>query len=160
MPRIYPLPPFDRHRRFGPALLGIGALAALIACSCPRDAHAAEGARLRLVIDGAAHGATLADTAAAQDFAAMLPVSVEMEDYAGKEKIAQPPRAIRTEGSAGGHRPAAGDMTLFAPWGNLAFFYGAAPAHSGLHLLGRMDGGALAAISRPGVMTVRIEAVE
>lgn len=152
----------------GPALLLLGALGAGFVCTCPARAQdgaggggGAEGAaRLRIIVDGAVHGGRLATGAPAQDFAAMLPLELAMEDYAGKEKIAQPPRAIRTGESRGGHKPEAGDMTLFAPWGNLAFFYGPFQAHSGLHLLGRMDAGALAALSGPGPRQVRIELAE
>ena len=95
--------------------------------------------------------------APAQDFAAMLPIEVDMRDYAGKEKIADPPRPIATGGAIEGHAARPGDMMLFSPWGNLAFFYGASPAYPGLYLLAVMDADALVALSGPGPRAVRIE---
>lgn len=155
MRRLFRLPP-----RLGPLLLLLGGLGAGLVCAC--DAHAQEadappgGRALRIEIDGAAFSGRLAEGPAAADFAAMLPLDLEMRDYASAEKIADPSRPVDVRGSRGGHRPAPGDMTVFAPWGNLAFFYRGAPAHAGLHLLGVMDAEALKALSGPGPRRVRI----
>ncbi|GEA79682.1 cyclophilin-like fold protein [Cellulomonas uda] len=59
---------------------------------------------------------------AGQDLLSMLPISLTFEDFAGREKIAYPPRTIDVTGepasSAG-----AGDLAIYVPWGNLALFY-------------------------------------
>jgi hypothetical protein len=62
------------------------------------------------------------DTPATRDLLSMMPMTLEFEDFAGREKIAYPPRPIRFAGSP----PAsvgAGDLAIYTPWGNLAFFY-------------------------------------
>jgi hypothetical protein len=67
--------------------------------------------------------ATLLDNPTAHDFASMLPLTVQLSDYASTEKIADLPRPLTTEAAPNGTSAAAGDITLYAPWGNLAIFY-------------------------------------
>ena len=52
-----------------------------------------------------------------------------------------------------------GDITYYAPWGNLALFYRRFDYAAGLVRLGRIDEGA-DALRRPGPLTMRIERVE
>lgn len=103
--------------------------------------------------------ATLEDSAAAADFASLLPLSVVLEDYAATEKIAHLPRRLKTAGAPAGIDPEVADLAYYAPWGNLAIFYRDAPFADGLVRLGRLDGG-LAALQRLGRTTVRIERVD
>ena len=88
--------------------------------------------------------ATLADNAAARDFYALQPLTVQMEDYAGTEKVAHNlPRKLDTSGTPKSYDGKNGDITYYAPWGNLALFYrdhGGAAA--GLVYLGKVQGGA------------------
>jgi hypothetical protein len=62
------------------------------------------------------------DTPASRDLLSMLPLTLEFEDFAGREKIAYPPRPIRFAGSPPSS-VGAGDLGIYTPWGNLAFFY-------------------------------------
>ncbi|MEI4488891.1 cyclophilin-like fold protein [Frigidibacter sp. MR17.14] len=81
--------------------------------------------------------ATLDDTAAARDFATLLPLELQLSDYHGVEKVANLPRALAL-GDTPRRSPAMpGDIMHYAPWGNLAIFYGTAVATPGLVRLGR-----------------------
>ena len=57
------------------------------------------------------------------DFISLLPLQLTLEDYAGTEKGGQLPKKLSTEGSPAGSDPSIGDITYYAPWGNLAIFY-------------------------------------
>lgn len=82
--------------------------------------------------------ATLNDSAAAQDFAAMLPLTLTLGDHANTEKVADLPGQLSTTGSPSGTAARAGDITYFAPWGNLAIFYRDFDHANGLIALGRI----------------------
>lgn len=66
----------------------------------------------------------LADNPTSRDFASMLPLTLEFENFASMEKLSYLPRDLSTEGSSGSP-PANGDLIYFVPWGNLGFFYDA-----------------------------------
>ena len=79
-----------------------------------------------------------------RDFYNMLPMTLMLEDYASTEKIAYPERKLDTTGAPEGYNPSAGDITYYAPWGNLALFYKDFSYSRGLIRLGEFDdGGAL-----------------
>ncbi|WP_200182788.1 cyclophilin-like fold protein [Tomitella biformata] len=62
------------------------------------------------------------DNSAAQDFLSMLPLTLSVEEYGGREKISYLPRDLDTAQSPGS-RPEVGDLSYYAPWGNLVFYY-------------------------------------
>jgi hypothetical protein len=64
------------------------------------------------------------DSPATRDFLSMLPLTISVEEYAGREKISYPPRELNYEGSPGSD-PEDGDLIYFTPWGNLGFYYNA-----------------------------------
>lgn len=64
------------------------------------------------------------DTPTTRDFLSMLPMTLEFEDYGGREKITYPARPFDYDG-APGITPQAGDLFSYMPWGNLGFFYDA-----------------------------------
>jgi hypothetical protein len=86
--------------------------------------------------------ARLNDSKAAQDFASLLPLSLTLEDYASTEKISDLPKRLSTDGSPPGFDPSVGDITYYAPWGNLAIFYRDYGYSSGLVALGALASGA------------------
>jgi hypothetical protein len=112
--------------------------------------------KIRISLDGAVVTGSLNDSKAAQDFAAMLPLTLTLEDYNGSEKISDLPRKLSREGAPAGFEPSAGDIAFYAPWGNLAVFYRDFRYSSGLAPLGRIESG-LEALSQPRPMTARIE---
>jgi hypothetical protein len=64
------------------------------------------------------------DNPAVRDFLSMLPLTITVEEFAGREKISYLPRELRHGGSPGSD-PESGDLIYFVPWGNLGFYYNA-----------------------------------
>ena len=102
--------------------------------------------------------ATLIDSKATRDFISLLPLNLTLVDFAGTEKISDLPRRLSTEGAPSGSDPSVGDMCYYAPWGNLAIFYGDSGYASGLVILGTIDSG-IEAPDVPGSVKVTIELI-
>jgi hypothetical protein len=115
--------------------------------------------QLRLTVNGAPVVATLYDNAASRDLLKVLPLELTFEDYASAEKIAYLPRKLDTASAPAGFDPSAGDLTYYAPWGNLAIFYRDQPFARGLVSLGRIESG-VDALKVGGTLKVTIEAVK
>lgn len=84
---------------------------------------------------------TLTPSQASQDLMKQLPLSLTLKDYAATEKIATLPQKLSTQGATKGYAGQSGDLTYYAPWGNLAFFYQDSDAGyaNGLIFLGKID---------------------
>jgi hypothetical protein len=65
------------------------------------------------------------DNPAIRDFLSMLPLTLTLEEFAGREKIAYLPRKLTHSGSPGSD-PEDGDLIYYIPWGNLGFYYNTA----------------------------------
>jgi len=65
------------------------------------------------------------DNPAVRDFLSMLPLTLTLEEFAGREKIAYLPRKL-THGDSPGSDPEDGDLIYFVPWGNIGFYYNTA----------------------------------
>lgn len=115
--------------------------------------------QIRMTANGRIVTATLIDNAASRDFRSLLPLTLTLEDYAATEKIAYLPRKLSTQGVPPGFDPSVGDVTYYAPWGNLAIFHKDAPYANGLVHLGRIDAG-FELLSASGQVRVTIEAVD
>lgn len=115
--------------------------------------------KIHMDVDGEIATATLEDSAASRDFAALLPMSLTLENYAHIERIADLPRKLSIVDAPAGATPRAGDIAYYAPWGNLAIFVGDGRYARGLVRLGRVDTG-LPALQRPGPLKVRIERIQ
>jgi hypothetical protein len=114
--------------------------------------------RIRIDIEGTTMTGTLEQSAAARDFAALLPLTLTLRDYAATEKISDLPRRLSTQGAPPGFDPSVGDIAYYAPWGNLAIFYRDFGYSIGLIKLGAIESGG-AALNRPGSLRARIELV-
>ena len=79
--------------------------------------------KIRFTIGNEVVTATLNDSAAARDFASLLPLTLTLEDYNGTEKVSDLSKRLSTEGAPAGIDPEVGDITHYSPWGNLAIFY-------------------------------------
>ncbi|MEU5092013.1 cyclophilin-like fold protein [Streptomyces sp. NPDC021356] len=98
---------------------------------------------IRVTLDGRPVDATLNDSPAARDLATLLPLTLELKDFHGTERIGYPPRKLTTEGAPEPSAARAGDLAYYAPWGNLALFHRAGPAaDADLLVLGHLDAGA------------------
>ena len=115
--------------------------------------------KIRLTLEDTVLTATLVDSKTTQDFISLLPLTLTLEDYAGTEKVSDLPRRLSTEEAPAGSDPSVGDITFYAPWGNLAIFYRGFGYSSGLVILGRIDSG-IEALHVPGAVRVTIERIE
>lgn len=114
---------------------------------------------IRLTINGRVATATLEDTPAARDFAALLPLTLTLNDYASTEKISDLPKRLSQKNAPDGYDPSVGDITYYAPWGNLAIFYRDFSYARGLIKLGTIHDG-LEALNQSGALTTTIERIE
>jgi hypothetical protein len=96
--------------------------------------------KIRIVSGNQVLTGVLYDNPSARDFASLLPLTLSLEDYNQTEKISRLPRKLNRQGAPEGHDPRKGDITYYAPWGNLALFYRDFRYSTGLVPLGRIDG--------------------
>ncbi|MEU9853512.1 cyclophilin-like fold protein [Streptomyces sp. NPDC047974] len=93
-----------------------------------------------VTLDGRPVQAALNDSPAARDFAALLPLILDLEDFHGTERVADLPRKLNTSGAPAPVAARVGDIAYYAPWGNLALFHQDGPAPStDLLVLGHLD---------------------
>ena len=97
--------------------------------------------RIKITISGKELTATLNDSKTTRDFISLLPLDLTLEDYASTEKISYLPEDLTTEDAPNGSDPSVGDITYYAPWGNLAVFYKDFGYSKGLIILGKIDNG-------------------
>jgi hypothetical protein len=112
--------------------------------------------RIRLTVNGSELTGTLGEGAAARDFAALLPLTVELSDFHGRERVADLPRPLDLAGEPAGTTAQPGDIAHYAPWSNLALFYGHQPHADGLVLLGRLDDPAARVLTEPPASTTAV----
>jgi hypothetical protein len=134
-------------------------VASSLALVLPASGQEASTMKIRLSFAGKAVEATLLDNPTARDLHSLLPMTLTLEDYAATEKIGYPPRKLSTAGAPEGIDPSVGDITYYAPWGNLAIFYKDFGYSRGLVGLGRIDSG-IEALAVPGSLKVTIERVK
>ena len=115
--------------------------------------------KIRMTLKDTVITATLIDSKTTQDFMALLPLTLTLEDYGSTEKISYLPKRLSTEDAPAGIDPSVGDITYYAPWGNLAIFIRDFGYSSGLVLLGKIDGD-IAALNVSGPVSVTIELVK
>ncbi len=102
--------------------------------------------------------ATMEDNAAARDFLSRLPLEITLNDYNNTtEKIFYPDPALTTEGVTRGCAPTPGDITIYAPWGNVAIFCKSWSHSRDLIKIGRIDGDGIEVLSVVGDIPVKIE---
>lgn len=118
----------------------------------------ASAMKIRLTLNGKPTTATLIDTPTTRDFVALLPMTLTLEDYASTERIAYLPKKLSTVGAPRGVDPDVGDITYYAPWGNLAIFYRDSGYATGLIKLGSLDAG-IDALDARGSLKVTIETI-
>lgn len=141
------------------ASLGVVLVAGLLTMAGSASAQEQGGhMKIQFTLSGTLVSATLEDSAATRGFIAQLPLTVTLEDYASTEEIAGLPKKLSTEGAPDGITPKAGDVTYYAPWGNLALFQKDFRYSAGLVKLGRIDQG-FDALLKPGSAQVTVELV-
>lgn len=117
--------------------------------------------RIRLTAGDTVLNATLDDNATARDFAALLPLTLRMNDLFQREKYSHLPRSL----TAGGEPQSSyevGDIAYWSPGPDIAIFYhhdGQSIPAPGIVILGKIDSGADAFKKYDGTVDVTIEAV-
>ncbi|MGY1495842.1 cyclophilin-like fold protein [Streptomyces sp. QTS52] len=95
---------------------------------------------IQVTIDGQPVDATLNDNAVARDFASLLPLSLDLEDFHQTERIAYLSRKLDISDAPDPAAVKAGDLAYYAPWGNMALFYrDGGSASADLIILGHVD---------------------
>lgn len=122
------------------------------------DAPAKESMKIKISVGDRTITATMEDNAAGRDFLSRLPLEVTLNDYNNTtEKIFYLDPALTTEGVTRGCAPTPGDITIYAPWGNVAIFCKSWPHSNDLIKIGRIDGDGIKALNVGGDISVKIE---
>lgn len=116
--------------------------------------------RIRLSFDGKEAIITLNDNATSKDFLTMLPATFIFQDYASSEKISYLSRALSSQEQASIYEPTVGDVALYEPWQNLAIFYRAGAASSGLIPMGHVESGLDQLAAMAGQFEVSVTIIE
>ncbi len=115
--------------------------------------------KLKITVGDKTATAVLYDNPTSRDFVKALPLTVKMDDYSNTEKVFYPSPKLSTKGAPKGFDPSAGDITLYAPWGNVALFYKDFGYSSGLISMGRITSG-MEAFTVSGSITVKFALAE
>lgn len=83
----------------------------------------AQTTKIKLTFEGNEIYAVITDSKAGNDFLSLLPLNVKAEDFNSTEKIFYLSKKLNTQNEPDGINPKAGDITYYAPWGNIAIFY-------------------------------------
>ncbi|MGM9568707.1 MAG: cyclophilin-like fold protein [Phascolarctobacterium sp.] len=113
--------------------------------------------KVRITIDGRSGVLNLYDTPVSNELYKQLPLTLSFSDFNSTEKIATPPKAIHEGYKPEGHAPQAGDLCLYAPWGNLCFFYRDYKHSGDLFSLGRLESGLDLLASQKGDFSMTLE---
>lgn len=96
---------------------------------------------IQIIIDVNIITGALEDNPTSREFIGLLPLNLKLEDYNATEKIPYLPKKLSSKGASPGYDPKVGDITYYAPWGNLALFYKDFGYSEQLIKLGRITGG-------------------
>lgn len=125
------------------------------------SSHVAEDVRIKLTFNNEEVIVKMYDTPASRDFLTLLPLTLEFEDYVGKEKISFLPKRLSIEEAPSVNSPSIGDFAYFSPWGNLAIFYNESTnATNDLLILGNIESGKEKLESMSSDFNVTIEKID
>jgi len=103
--------------------------------------------RIQIRIDEQRFEATLTESAAARELLSQLPATIVMRDHGGVEKTGRLPSPLPVDGQPEGADPDIGDVGYYAPGNDFVLYYGDQSYHSGIVVLGRLEGDAAARIA-------------
>ncbi|HEX6681924.1 MAG TPA: cyclophilin-like fold protein [Candidatus Limnocylindrales bacterium] len=159
-------------RRRRTVLLTASLAAVLAGCSVRADPGATEsvsppgnpgtapGTAVVLRFGDNVAAATLTDTPPARQFAAMLPLTLQLKDVWGQAKSGRLPRTLAAEGSTPVYKPTPGDIYFWPQTEVVAIYYndlGRPVPGPGLVRLGAIDAGLDGLANAGKRVTVRIE---
>lgn len=114
--------------------------------------------KMKITVNGTTLTATMEDNAAAKDLMSRLPLEVTLNDFNNTtEKIFYPEPALNMEGVTRGCAPIPGDITIYAPWKNVAIFCKSWSHSDDLIKIGHIDGEGIKALSVEGDIKVKLE---
>ncbi|HEY0539952.1 MAG TPA: cyclophilin-like fold protein [Actinoallomurus sp.] len=123
-----------------------------------QGAGASHGTPIRITVGDTELTGRLLDNATARDLGAQLPLTLTFRDHNNVEKTAPLPRKLSLSGAPAGHDPAAGDISYWAPDGDLVLYYDdQAPFWNGIVRIGEFDGAMDAVRRLPDGARVSIE---
>jgi hypothetical protein len=112
------------HRRRAVRSLTLLAAAGVnVAHAPPASRKESRILKIRIVVGQDSAVAELDDNPTSRDFVALLPMSVTLEDFAGREKIKRLSTRLSTSDSPSGQPASVWDIAYYVPWGNIAIFY-------------------------------------
>jgi hypothetical protein len=105
-----------------------------------RNSEETSTMKIRVAIGQKTLQATLLDNATARDFASLLPLTIRMNDLAGKEKYGRLPRALASGRGQSTHE--VGDFGYWAAGPDIAVYYqdGESIPSPGIVMIGKVDG--------------------
>lgn len=113
---------------------------------------------MNIIIGDQIISAVMEDNSAARDLLSRLPMEVTLNDYNNTtEKIFYPDPELNLESVIRGCAPVPGDITIYAPWGNVAIFCKKWSHSSSLIKIGHIDGNGIQALSVPGDIHIKLE---
>lgn len=97
--------------------------------------------KLKITLDSGVYSATLEDNPTSQRFWQQLPLESKLDNYSHNEKIFYPPTKLSTKNGTA-YAGKTGDITYYAPWGNIAMFIdkGTPQPAQGLIYMGKFEG--------------------
>ena len=99
----------------------------------------AQTTKIKLTFEGNEIYALINNSKAGNDFLSLLPLSVKAEDFNNTEKIFYLSKKLNTQNEPDGINPKSGDITYYAPCGNIAIFYKNFRYSNNLIYLGRFE---------------------
>ena len=99
----------------------------------------AQNTRIKLTFEGNEIYALINNSKAGNDFLSLLPLNVKAEDFNSTEKIFYLSKKLNTQNEPDGINPKSGDITYYAPCGNIAIFYKNFRYSNNLIYLGRFE---------------------
>ncbi|MFI9842058.1 cyclophilin-like fold protein [Nonomuraea sp. NPDC051941] len=152
------------------ALLAAPLAAVLAGCALPANPHMSgplsttagvtSGMAMVLRFGDQAVTATLTDTPPSRQFAAMLPLTLQLTDAWGQAKAGRLPRALTAQGGTPVHDPTPGEVYFWPSNGVIAVYYddlGQMVPDPGLVRLGIIEAGLDRLAAAGKQVTVRIE---
>ncbi|WP_297610658.1 cyclophilin-like fold protein [uncultured Sutterella sp.] len=114
-------------------------------------------AEIQMTVGGQTFPVMLEENDAAKDLMKRLPLSLVFENYGSLERISYLKEKLELGNAPRSTTPAAGDLTYYAPWNNLAVFKGSFRTSPGLVPLGKLSPEALKAIVNSEDQIIRFE---
>lgn len=117
-----------------------------------------ESMRMNIIIGDKTITAMMEDNAAGRDFLSRLPLEVTLEDFNNTtEKIFYPTPALDMADVKRGCAPVPGDITIYAPWKNVAIFCKNWSYSNDLIKIGHIEGDGIEALRTAGDIKVKFE---